>query len=78
MLILTRKIGESIAIGDDIQIHVVDIRGSQVKLGIMAPKDVEIYREEVYLKIQEENRLAAQVSRDALSSVETLLPKKQS
>lgn len=76
MLILTRKIGESIAIGDDIQIHVVDIRGSQVKLGIMAPKDVEIYREEVYLKIQEENRLAAQVSRDALSSVESLLPKK--
>jgi len=77
LLILTRKIGESIAIGDDIQIHVVDIRGSQVKLGIMAPKDVEIYREEVYLKIQEENRLAAQVSRDALSSVEPLLPKKE-
>jgi len=77
LLILTRKIGESIAIGDDIQIHVVDIRGSQVKLGIMAPKDVEIYREEVYLKIQEENRLAAQVSRDALSSVESLLPKKE-
>lgn len=77
MLILTRKIGESIAIGDDIQIHVVDIRGSQVKLGILAPKEVEIYREEVYLKIQEENRLAAQVSKDALSSVEELLPKKQ-
>jgi carbon storage regulator len=74
---LTRKIGESIAIGDDIQIHVVDIRGSQVKLGILAPKEVEIYREEVYLKIQEENRLAAQVSKDALSSVEELLPKKQ-
>jgi len=73
---LTRKIGESIAIGDDIQIHVVDIRGSQVKLGIMAPKEVEIYREEVYLKIQEENRLAAQVSKDALSSVESFLPKK--
>jgi len=78
LLILTRKIGESIAIGDDIQIHVVDIRGSQVKLGILAPKEVEIYREEVYLKIQEENRLAAQVSKDALSSVESLLPKKQS
>ncbi|MEN6473965.1 MAG: carbon storage regulator CsrA [Syntrophaceae bacterium] len=76
MLILTRKIGESIAIGDDIQIHVVDIRGSQVKLGILAPKEVEIYREEVYLKIQEENRLASQVSKDALSSVEALLPKK--
>lgn len=76
MLILTRKIGESIAIGDDIQIHVVDIRGSQVKLGIMAPKEVEIYREEVYLKIQEENRLAAQVSKDALSSVEGFLSKK--
>jgi len=76
LLILTRKIGESIAIGDDIQIHVVDIRGSQVKLGILAPKEVEIYREEVYLKIQEENRLASQVSKDALSSVEALLPKK--
>lgn len=77
MLILTRKIGESIAIGDDIQIHVVDIRGGQVKLGIMAPKDVEIYREEIYLKIQEENRLAAQVSTDVLSSVEGLLSGKK-
>ena len=76
MLILTRKIGESIAIGDDIQIHVVDIRGNQVKLGILAPKDVEIYREEVYLKIQEENRLAAEISTDVLSSVEQLIPGK--
>lgn len=77
MLILTRKVGESIAIGDDIQIHVVDIRGGQVKLGILAPKDVEIYREEIYLKIQEENRLAAQVSTDVLSSVEGLLSGKK-
>lgn len=77
MLILTRKIGESIAIGDDIQIHVVDIRGTQVKLGILAPKDVEIYREEIYLKIQEENRLAAQISTDALSSAEGLLSGKK-
>lgn len=77
MLILTRKVGESIAIGDDIQIHVVDIRGSQVKLGILAPKEVEIYREEIFLKIQEENRLAAQVSTDALSSVEGLLTGKK-
>lgn len=78
MLILTRKVGESIAIGDDIQIHVVDIRGTQVKLGILAPKEVEIYREEVYLKIQEENRLAAQVSKEVLSSVEDLIPEKKS
>jgi carbon storage regulator len=77
LLILTRKVGESIAIGDDIQIHVVDIRGTQVKLGILAPKEVEIYREEVYLKIQEENRLAAQVSKEALSSVEGLIPEKK-
>ena len=78
MLILTRKVGESIAIGDDIQVSVVEIKGTQVKLGIRAPKDVTVHREEIYLKIQEENRRASQVSTEALVSVEDLILKKDS
>jgi carbon storage regulator len=78
LLILTRKVGESIAIGDDIQVSVVEIKGTQVKLGIRAPKDVTVHREEIYLKIQEENRRAAQVSKEALVSVEDLILKKDS
>lgn len=76
MLILTRKVGESVAIGDDIQVSVIEIKGSQVKLGIRAPRDVTVHREEIYLKIQDENRRAAQVSTDALGTVEELLLKK--
>jgi carbon storage regulator len=78
LLILTRKVGESIAIGDDIQVSVVEIKGTQVKLGIRAPMDVTVHREEIYLKIQEENRRAAQVSKEALVSVEDLILKKDS
>jgi carbon storage regulator len=62
MLILTRKIGESITIGDDIKVHVVEIRGKQVRLGIDAPTHAPIYRQEVYQKILEENRSAARVN----------------
>jgi carbon storage regulator len=62
MLILTRKIGECITIGDDIKVHVVEIRGKQVRLGIDAPTHAPIYREEVYQKILEENRSAARVN----------------
>jgi carbon storage regulator len=78
LLILTRKVGESVAIGDDIQVSVVEIKGTQVKLGIRAPKDVTVHREEIYLKIQEENRRASQVSTDTLGSVEDLILKKES
>ncbi|HVN70666.1 MAG TPA: carbon storage regulator CsrA [Desulfomonilia bacterium] len=78
MLILTRKVGESVAIGDDIQVSVVEIKGNQVKLGIQAPRDVTVHREEIYLKIQEENKRAAQVSKDVLGSVEDLILKKDS
>lgn len=52
MLVLTRRLGEAITIGDNIRIVVVDISGHQVKLGIDAPKEVEIYREELYVKIK--------------------------
>lgn len=59
MLVLTRKRDESIMIGDDIRIIVVDVRGDQVKLGIDAPRHIPVHREEVYKEIQEENRRAA-------------------
>ncbi len=52
MLVLTRRLGEAITIGENIRIVVVDISGHQVKLGIDAPKEVEIYREELYVKIK--------------------------
>jgi len=77
LLILTRKVGESVAIGDDIQVSVVEIKGTQVKLGIRAPRDVTVHRQEIYLKIQEENKRAAEVSRDALGSVEDLILKRE-
>lgn len=62
MLILSRKKDESIVIGDNITISVVDIKGDQVKLGIKAPGDVKVFRQEVYAAIQAENRAAANIS----------------
>lgn len=51
MLILTRKVGESVLIGDDISITVLSVRGNQVKLGVQAPKEVSVHREEIYQRI---------------------------
>lgn len=62
MLILTRKLNESITIGDSIEISVIEIKGDQVKLGINAPREIKVYRNEVYLAIQQENREAALAS----------------
>jgi len=61
MLILTRKIGECITIGDQIKVYVVEIRGKQVRLGIEAPSDAVVHRQEIYEKIVEENRAASRV-----------------
>lgn len=58
MLVLTRKLGESIAIDDHIKIVVVQIKGKQVRLGIQAPKETKIHREEVYTAIQDQNKEA--------------------
>lgn len=55
MLILTRRVGESIMIQDDIEIMVLDIKGNQARIGINAPKDMAVHREEIYKKIQAQN-----------------------
>jgi carbon storage regulator len=61
MLVLTRKIHQSIVIGDDVEVVVLEVRGEQVRLGIRAPKDVAVHRKEIYEQILEENRGAADV-----------------
>lgn len=61
MLVLTRKVGQSIVIGDQIEIVVLEVRGEQVRVGIRAPKTVAVHRKEIYDQIQEENRSAASV-----------------
>ena len=62
MLVLKRKLGESIAIGDDIKGSSIDIKGKQVRLGIQAPQQTAVHREEIFQRIQEENRMAALIS----------------
>jgi len=76
MLILSRKINESINIGDKIEVSIIDIRGDQVKLGINAPRDVKVYRQEVYAAIQEENLMASRTTTD-LPALESLLPQEK-
>ncbi|MCK5073885.1 MAG: carbon storage regulator CsrA [Bacteriovoracaceae bacterium] len=76
MLVLTRKLGESIAIDDHIKIVVVQIKGKQVRLGIKAPKETKIHREEVYKTIQEQNTEAAQAGMDQIKNLAKELGKK--
>ncbi len=59
MLVLTRKVGQTITVGDDIRITIMEVRGTQVKLGVDAPRDVTIHRQEIYERIQQENVAAA-------------------
>ncbi len=75
MLVLTRRLGESINIGDDIKITVVDIDGKQVKIGIQAPKEISVYREEVYERIKKENLRAAAASTDELRKAAQIFKK---
>ncbi|MCL5269582.1 MAG: carbon storage regulator CsrA [bacterium] len=62
MLILTRKSGEGIRIGDAITLRIIEIRGNQVRLGVEAPKNISVHREEIYELIRRQNELAAQSS----------------
>lgn len=72
MLILTRKAGESLHLGDDITITVFSVQGKQVKLGIDVPGDMTVYRDEVYQRIKDENRQAMQTSDNDLLAVTRL------
>lgn len=76
MLVLARRVNESIMIGDDIEIVIVDMKGDQVKLGIKAPKSVAVHRAEVYREIQEQNKQAAANAPESLSNLGDLLKKK--
>ena len=71
MLALTRKKGESLVINNNIEITVLEIRGDQIKIGIQAPKDVPMYRKEVYMQIQKEN--AEAISVDSVEVLNHLL-----
>lgn len=57
MLILTRKSGEKLMVGDDVEITVLGVKGNQVRIGVNAPKDIAVHREEVYVRIQNEKEL---------------------
>ncbi|MCL6589532.1 MAG: carbon storage regulator CsrA [Firmicutes bacterium] len=72
MLVLTRKLNESIMVGDEVKITIVDVKGDQVKLGITAPRQVAVHREEVYREIQKENQLAAR-GKPNLDNLEKML-----
>jgi carbon storage regulator len=76
MLVLSRQRDESIMIGDNVQITIVDIRGDKVRLGIMAPAEIPVHRKEVYDAIQRENRKAANVSAADLSGAPPAPPKR--
>ncbi|MCI8408563.1 MAG: carbon storage regulator CsrA [Lachnospiraceae bacterium] len=72
MLALSRKQNESIVIGNDIEITILDVKNDQVKIGINAPKHVGVYRKEIYLQIQEENKKAMESAAPTLNEVEEL------
>ena len=75
MLVLTRRAGQSIVIGHDITVTVLDVRGDQVRLGINAPRTVDVHREEVFLELQRANRSAASLPSGALDSLGSLVRK---
>ena len=74
MLVLSRQRDETIMIGDDVEITVVDIRGDKVRLGIEAPTDIPVHRQEVYEAIQRENRQASRLEPQDARQLEHLTP----
>ena len=77
MLVLSRKLGEGIVIGDDIVLKIVEVKGGSIRIGIDAPKDKKIYRQELYERIIEENKQASSWSIDDLDSISSLISAKK-
>ena len=73
MLVLTRRPGESVMVGDDVVITVLDVRGDVVRLGIKAPRSIQVHREEVYQELQRVNRESASPSDVAVQALSKLL-----
>ncbi|MGE4469503.1 MAG: carbon storage regulator CsrA [Desulfovibrio sp.] len=78
MLILTRRPGESLYLGDNIKLKVLSVQGKQIKLGLEVPEEVTVYREEVYLRIKEQNRQALDCTDQDLLQAATLWQRKES
>ena len=76
MLVLSRRCGESVTIGPDIRVVVLGLKSGQVRLGIEAPLAIAVHREEVYTRIQEENRLAAKTDVVPIDALRRLIPAK--
>ena len=76
MLVLSRRCGEGVTIGPDIRVVVLGVKSGQVRLGIEAPAAVAVHREEVYVRIQEENRLAAKTQVVPIDALRRLIPAK--
>ncbi len=74
MLVLTRRVSQSIVIGKDVVVTVLEVRGDQVRIGVSAPRDVDVHREEVFAELQQTNRSAASPSADAVTALSKLLP----
>ncbi|MBG0833366.1 carbon storage regulator CsrA [Planomonospora sp. ID67723] len=73
MLVLTRRSGESLMIGDDVVVTVLDVRGDVVRIGIRAPRSVPVHREEIFRELQAANREAASPNEDALAELRRML-----
>lgn len=73
MLVLTRRPGESVMVGDDVVITVLEVRGDVVRLGIRAPRSVPVHREEVFLELRAANQAAASPSEDAVQALSRLI-----
>lgn len=75
MLILTRRAGETLMIGDDVTITVLGVKGNQVRIGVNAPKDVSVHREEIYQRIQQEKSQSKSATADSEDSIGNQLPR---
>jgi carbon storage regulator len=77
VLVLTRRAGQSIMIGHDIVVTVLEVRGDQIRLGIRAPREIDVHREEVFRQLQQANRSSASPNLEALEKLGSIVPADQ-